>query len=225
MKLLSRTEALLVSITILVFGIAVIPRLIANNGSLVEHPKVIARSLLAPVSLSLYEGKGGWTVYQVTDYQCPPCHQSEAISMKIRAQFPDVEWRVVHFPLAKHQFAFELALAAEIAGEAGEFKKFHAALANAPMIRETSVRAYLSRVGPNLVRFSGNPKSEQAKRLKTKIFKAKKLSVEGTPSFFVFGPNGTNFATYNANEVSRVLAGDTKGLPVGSDGCGDDEGC
>lgn len=63
------------------------------------------------------------------DYQCAFCRQSQVYINEITNKYPEVvNFIYVHFPLERHEFAFEAALASECARDQGRFGLYHALL-------------------------------------------------------------------------------------------------
>ena len=132
------------------------------------------------------------TVVAFTDYQCPFCGRAESTLAELRQHFPN-EVRVVvqHNPLPFHKHAFEAAVAAECAGEQGQFWPLHDRLfARQRELSEQRTPVALAEGIEGLQRLA-LAQCTASERARAKVTEdqhlAERFGARGTPSFFVNG--------------------------------------
>ena len=162
---------------------------------------VIPIGLARRLSQPLQNGKGEGLVVQALDYQCPPCHDQELSNRLYRTMHPDVEWRILQFPLPIHSRAKELARFV-LASQPGEFKRAHDALMSADVNRNTDLRKILGE--ESFARLSKNIANDRD-RLNGRLRLLKAMPFTSTPSYLFFLPNGRSIVVPSIQQVDRLL--------------------
>ncbi|MGI5818562.1 MAG: DsbA family protein [Armatimonadota bacterium] len=129
------------------------------------------------------------TLVEYADYQCEACiagfHAVEEL-LKTHRDRVNVVFR--HFPLMSyHPMAMPGALAAEAAGQQGEFWAMHAKIfsAGGEFDEEDLVR-WAAELGLDMGRFEADRRSEAVEqRIRTMRLEGARSGVNGTPTFFL----------------------------------------
>ena len=138
----------------------------------------------APVTLEIYG-----------DFQCPPCAKTTGVIDEIEKAYGGKLRVVFHeFPLAMHQHAVLAAMAAEAAGEQGQFWEMHDMLYRYQGVwsrmsdPERFFHAYAEELGLDPVRFAMDLKSTALMaRIKSEGDAGVARGVQNTPTLFVNG--------------------------------------
>lgn len=138
----------------------------------------------APVTLEIYG-----------DFQCPSCAATTGVVDEIEKEYSGKLRVVFHeFPLAMHKHALPAAMAAEAAGEQGQFWEMHDLLYRYQDVwsrlsdPERFFHAYAQELGLDPVRFSMDLKSTQLRaRIKSEGDNGVARGVQNTPTLFVNG--------------------------------------
>ncbi len=138
----------------------------------------------APVTLEIYG-----------DFQCPSCATTTGVVDEIEKEYSGKLRVVFHeFPLAMHTHAVPAAMAAEAAGEQGQFWEMHDMLYRYQGVwsrmsdPERFFHAYAQELGLDPVRFSMDLKSpELMARVKSEGDAGVARGVQNTPTLFVNG--------------------------------------
>ena len=138
----------------------------------------------APVTLEIYG-----------DFQCPSCATTTGVIDEIEKEYSGKLRVVFHeFPLAMHKHAVPAAMAAEAAGEQGQFWEMHDLLYRYQSVwtrmsdPERFFHAYAQELGLDPVRFSMDLKSTALmERIKSEGEAGVARGVQNTPSLFVNG--------------------------------------
>jgi protein-disulfide isomerase len=127
------------------------------------------------------------TMIAFTDYQCPYCKRVEATVTQLRAKY-GAALRVVvaEHPLPMHDRARSAALAALAANEQGQLEAMRAKLYAGPL-DDASIEQAARDVGLDVARFDADRAGMAVTALGKSDALATRLSVKGTPSFFVNG--------------------------------------
>lgn len=138
----------------------------------------------APVTLEIYG-----------DFQCPACATTSAVIDDLEKEYEGKLRVVFHeFPLAMHPHAVPAAMAAEAAGQQGQFWEMHDMLYRYQQVWSKASNpghffsAYAQQLGLDPVRFAAESRSED---LKERLMKAGNAGVargvKNTPTVFVNG--------------------------------------
>lgn len=130
------------------------------------------------------------TIVVFTDFQCPFCAKSEATMHELAAKYGDrVRIAFKNNPLPFHDHARLASRAALAAGEQGKFWEYHDVLfAHQNALGREALLAYARELGLNPTKFREAMDADRtAAAVDADIAEAKRLSVMGTPSFFVNG--------------------------------------
>jgi len=132
------------------------------------------------------------TIVEFSDYQCPYCSRGAETMDEVLKNYPD-QVKVVfkNLPLSFHQQAKPAAIAALAAGRQGKYWEMHDALfANQQRLGEEDklFTELATKIGLNLEKFQKDIKDEVvAKQIEADLAQASKLSIFGTPGYFVNG--------------------------------------
>jgi len=130
------------------------------------------------------------TIVVFSDFQCPYCARAEKTLMQIEKVYGDkVRFAFRNQPLPFHDGARPAARAALAAGQQGKFWEYHDALfAHQESLDRDSLEAYASELGLDLGRFrTALDSQEVGAQLDADLAEARRVSVVGTPTFFVNG--------------------------------------
>jgi protein-disulfide isomerase len=158
------------------------------------QPDVTGRPALGPENAPV-------VLTEWADFECPYCVRSQATIHEILEARSDVRVVFKHLPLSFHKAAMPAALAAEAAAEQGLFWPMHDALfAMGKSLRSGIPSAIDSDAGPvafeeqalavglDLERYRSDYRSERVyQRVRGDAAEARRLGVNGTPSFFLDG--------------------------------------
>ncbi|GAC1352041.1 MAG: hypothetical protein NVSMB1_10980 [Polyangiales bacterium] len=149
------------------------------------------------------------TIVAFEDFECGYCVRAEPTIQAIEKAHPG-QVRVVykHHPLPMHSFANLAARASLAAAEQGQFWGYHDVLfAHQDALDRASLERYAAVVGLDVTRFVADLDDPRLKaRLDADEADAEKLSVTGTPTFFVNGwriVGAQPFATFEAAIAKR----------------------
>jgi predicted DsbA family dithiol-disulfide isomerase len=134
------------------------------------------------------------------DFQCPYCTRAQRLLTGLLEERDDVAVVFKHMPLSFHPAAFPAALAAEAAGEQGQFWAMHDALFDLgkniadhvdrddplPTTGPVPFEELAAELGLDVQRFRDDMRSERLQeRVSGDAAEARALGVSGTPNFFV----------------------------------------
>jgi len=166
----------------------------------------------APISLTGAASKGNpgaqVAILVYTDFQCPFCGVfAKTILPEIERRYVDtsrVFLAVKHLPLESlHPFAFRAAEAAACAGDQGQFWPMHDLLFSTPRgLDHMALNEHAKALRLDEPRYSKCMAGQFAARIRQDVAEAQKLSISGTPTFFVGRVNSPNALT-----VSTRLSG------------------
>jgi protein-disulfide isomerase len=136
------------------------------------------------------------TLVEFGDFECPPCAFYQPIVMKLLQEHPEkVQLEFHHFPLTTiHPNALAAAVAAEAAGDQGQFWAMHDLLysnqqkwSHKPNA-EAIFKEFASQLGLDADQFATALHApETRQRVTEDIARGRDRKVSGTPSFFING--------------------------------------
>ncbi|GAB5078661.1 DsbA family protein [Arthrobacter sp. AD-310] len=130
------------------------------------------------------------------DFECPSCGSIHPVVEELKAEFGDrITFVHRHFPLSMHPNSGQAALAAEAAGQQGQYQEMANRLfetqsqwAGSQQSQAPLFRSYAGDMGLDLALFDAavaDPQTEE--RVLADIADGKALGVSGTPTFFLDG--------------------------------------
>lgn len=143
------------------------------------------------------------TVIEFTDYQCPFCgrHFTETYG-KIKENYIDtgkVKYVSRDFPLGFHQFAQKASEASECADDQGKFWEMHDKLFAGQAVWSSlpdaipTFKQYAKDLGLNTGDFdSCLDEGKHAEEVKADMAAGSASGIDGTPGFWILGPDGKN---------------------------------
>jgi protein-disulfide isomerase len=130
------------------------------------------------------------TIVEFADFECPYCARVADTLERVLELYPeDVQVVYKHQPLPFHERAVDAALAAEAARERALFWQMHDRLfANQRALGSDDLLAQAAAIGLDPIRFEHSRQDPAVRaRLTADQALAKRLAVQGTPSFFING--------------------------------------
>lgn len=136
------------------------------------------------------------TLVEFGDFECPPCAYYQSIVMKLLQEHPDkVKLEFHHFPLTTiHPNALAAAVAAEAAGDQGQYWAMHDLLFNTQQRwsrkpdAEAAFKELASQLGLDPGQFAQSLRApETQKRVADDLARGREAHVNGTPTFFING--------------------------------------
>jgi protein-disulfide isomerase len=146
-------------------------------------------------------------IIEYSDFQCPACGYASSSLNDVANAYPnDVALVYRHFPLTQHQFAFEAAVASQVAGEAGKFWEMHDQLfANQDKLSHDEILNIAVALGFNRTDFETKMND---KKYKDAVYKdqmeGEDLHLDHTPTIYI---NGTE---YSGNLDSASIIAEVK---------------
>jgi protein-disulfide isomerase len=143
---------------------------------------------LLKAALKLEDGKPA--VVEFMDFECPPCRSTYPKIKTILKENPQANYRAVNFPLDIHHYAFDAAVAFEIAKKNGQQDEvFDDLFTKSLDLSPKGLNKYLkNRKLPALV--GGSEAGAYRDNVDKQRTLGKDLQVSGTPTFFVLSKNG-----------------------------------
>jgi len=128
-------------------------------------------------------------IIEFADYECPYCQKVNDDLRRLREQFGEqVSLVYKDFPLPSHPLAARAAEAARCAGVQGKFWEFHDALFQTKRIQVSDLKLQARTLKLDTARFDQClDGGEQIAVVKKDAQEARRLGLEGTPSFFING--------------------------------------
>jgi len=164
-----------------------------------------------------------FTIVVFGDFECPFCVRGSTTLSALRARHGD-ELRIVHkhFPLPGHDLATPAARAAHAASAQGKFWEFHDVLfKNQDKLSEQALQDIARELSLDLERWERDRTGTvAAERVARDLDLARRLQVDGTPTFFLNGRrvNGAvpelEFRMLLAEERQRVDEALARGIPA-----------
>jgi protein-disulfide isomerase len=132
------------------------------------------------------------TLVEFTDFQCPFCSRFHNVSVELLKAYPDkVKFVLKNFPLSFHQEAKPAAKAVLAAKEQGKYwEMVDAILEDNSALNADKYQQLAKKIGLNVDKFNKDLKANDAayeKALQDDITLAGKVSVRGTPAFYLNG--------------------------------------
>lgn len=132
---------------------------------------------------------------EYSDFQCPACAAFEPVLEEVLATYGEqLAFEYKHFPLPIHPYAAQAAVAAEAAGQQGQFFAYHDLLFDNQAEWSNSAtpvvqfRAYAEELGLDLDTFNRHLNATILKdRVRSQMQEGRDLQVTGTPTFFLNG--------------------------------------
>jgi protein-disulfide isomerase len=149
--------------------------------------------------------KGSPALIEFMDFQCPPCRAAWPKIKSLVHQHPGTQYRPINFPLQMHPYAFNSAVAFEIARAKGfGSEAFDDLLSGGTELDIPSLNKYLSahKVHIQLGSAAAEPykqKVDEAMRV------AARLKVHATPSLFAVDRNGTLTEIHDYKALDAIL--------------------
>jgi len=140
---------------------------------------------------------------EYSDLQCPACAAFDPVVKELLAEYGDmISFEYKHFPLPIHPNAQNAAIAAEAAGQQGEFFAMHDLLFdNQSEWSQAAVPGvffaqYAEEIGLDMSKFTQHQKSSILRdKVMSEFSEGKEMGVTGTPTFFLNGKK-MSFTTY-----------------------------
>ncbi|MGA8541429.1 MAG: thioredoxin domain-containing protein [Terriglobales bacterium] len=128
-------------------------------------------------------------IVEFADYECPYCQKVNEDLARIREQFPNqVSLVYKDFPLPMHPLAAKAAVAARCAGAQGKFWQYHDALFQDKRLQTSDLKQEAATLKLDTAKFNQCVESgEQVPGVKKDAEEAKRMGLQGTPSFFING--------------------------------------
>lgn len=135
------------------------------------------------------------TIVEFADFQCPACAQAHPVMKRILQDYQgEVNFIFRHFPLPQHKNAISAALAAEAAGEQGQFWQMHDKIYENQKTWAENSRAmeiytqYAQDLGLDMEKFKQGVESSQFKnKIQRDQGDGNALGINSTPTFFING--------------------------------------
>jgi protein-disulfide isomerase len=130
------------------------------------------------------------------DFECPSCGSIHPVVEELKAEFGDrITFVHRHFPLSMHPNSGQAALAAEAAGQQGQYQQMANRLfetqsqwAGSQQSQAPLFRSYAEELGLDLALYDAAVADQQTEeRVLADIADGKALGVSGTPTFFLNG--------------------------------------
>lgn len=130
------------------------------------------------------------------DFECPSCGFIHPVVEELKAEFGDrITFVHRHFPLSMHPNSGQAALAAEAAGQQGQYQQMASRLfetqsqwAGSQQSQAPLFRTYAEELGLDLALYDAAVADQQTEeRILADIADGKALGVSGTPTFFLNG--------------------------------------
>ena len=154
------------------------------------------------------------TIVEFSDFQCPFCKQAAATLNHILDKYPQ-KVRLVfrNFPLPSHIDAQKAHEAAACAQDQGKFWEYHDILfANQNSLDVIHLKRYAAQLELEITHFNQClDTGKYTDYVKNDVDQGKKLSVRGTPSFFI---NGKKQNIQNVDQFAWHVSGGKEGNPT-----------
>lgn len=135
------------------------------------------------------------TLVEYSDLQCPACASFEPVLKEVMAQYgEDLRFEYKHFPLPIHRFATQAAVAAEAAGQQGQFTAYKDKLFENQQTWASSQNPtpfflqYADELGLDMDTFRRHMNSSLLRdKVRADAAEAREREVSATPTFFLNG--------------------------------------
>ncbi len=154
-----------------------------------------------------------YTLVEFGDYECPPCHAVHKDVQHLLKEYPS-QLKLVfrNMPLTTiHPFAMQAAVSAESARSQGVFWRVHDELyeIDPEKFNSYSIQKVISRCVPDQKRFREVARTSAMGVIKSDMATAKKLAVNGTPTFILCCPNRKVFRLKSLTQVGSIVGNST----------------
>lgn len=132
---------------------------------------------------------------EYSDLQCPACAAfAPVVDQLVEAYGDQLRFEYKHYPLPIHPYAVQAAVAAEAAGQQGQFFPYHDLLfenqaewSNSPT-PAANFRAYAEELGLDMDQFGRQLNSTVLRdRVQDQVSEGRSLGITGTPTFYLNG--------------------------------------
>jgi protein-disulfide isomerase len=155
-------------------------------------------------------------ITEFSDFQCPYCKQVQITLKEVLKQHADeVRLEFKHLPLEGHPFAFVAAQSAFCGGKQGAFWKFHDALFDSSSLTQQTFATISHSLGLNQTDFEACLTSQESQAaIMSDLQEARRLGLDGTPSFIINGKPLLGAATVEdfneaiARELNKLTTND-----------------
>lgn len=199
---------------LLIVAVAIVGTYLATNGLAGGNNPAVSPLTISPQNPVLGSKTAQFTIFEFGDFQCPSCDYWFKTQGAILVQNlvdtgkAKLVWRDFIIYDSDSRLA---ANAAYAAGEQGKFWEFHDLLyanqgqPNSGWITQQLMIFYAQRLGLNLTQFTQSMNSGKYDSLIDSNFQAgQQAGVNGTPTFFVVGPNG-HYVTISGPQPESVF--------------------
>jgi len=163
------------------------------------------------------------TLVEYSDFQCPACASFQPVVSQLLAEYGDsLRFEYKHFPLPIHGSAVPAAVAAEAAGQQGQFFAFHDVLFENQQEWSSSPTAnalfakYADELGLDMDTFRRHMNSSLLRdKVQGELADGRALQVTGTPTFFLNGERMvfSSFAEFTMQVAAAVNPDSTTATP------------
>jgi len=130
------------------------------------------------------------TIVQFAEFQCPYCGKAKEIIDQVMEKYPN-KIKMVHrdFPLSFHDRAIPAAVAANCAGEQGQYwPMYEVLMSNQRALTESDLSGYAIKLGVDMDKWNTCRKDPaQEKEVQADFEDGSRAGVQGTPAFFING--------------------------------------
>ena len=130
------------------------------------------------------------TIVQFAEFQCPYCGRAKEVIDQVMERY-DGKIKMVYrdFPLSFHDRAIPAAIAANCAGEQGQYwPMFDALMSNQRALADSDLTGHATKIGLDLDKWNTCRKDPaQAAEVQKDFEDGTKAGVQGTPAFFING--------------------------------------
>lgn len=170
-----------------------------------EPPAMAKSSLVLPTSEVLGSATAKNYLVEFSDFECPACKYYQPAVDEITKEYGAQLFFVYrHFPLSQHQFGKRAAIAAEAAGEQGQFWKMHDYLfAHQELFSDSFFEALPKALGLDASKYQASLSSDKAsQKVEDDTNAGLRLNVNSTPSFFL---NGVKVTPRDREDLKRIV--------------------
>lgn len=201
---------------------AYLAELRAQYGVIVELSQPSTHVELGNNAQRLGSEKAPVQIVEFADYECPYCQKVNDDLRRLREQFGEqVSLVYVDFPLPSHPLAARAAEAARCAGAQGKFWEYHDALFQTKRLQVSELKLQARTLKLDTARFDQClDGGEQIAVVKKDVQEARRLGLEGTPSFFINGHFMSGSIGYEKlrgtvlQELSGMIAAKKQGVAL-----------
>jgi len=161
------------------------------------------------------------TLVEYSDFQCPACKSFQPVVAEVMEQYgEDIRFEYKHFPLPTHQNAMGAAMAAEAAGQQGQFFPYHDLLFENQQAWATAAApntlfiGYAEELGLDIPTFRRHLNSSLLRdKVRADLAEARERGVTATPTFYLNGErmDPDEFETYQGFVAQIAFTVDPEG--------------